>query len=109
MDRTISLINDDLMNLSTEMEGLRWMIYAVSQDINFSADKASEKEKLDRIEVTFPTIISTLDNYIRRLDDITNEIDVFDLHRSDNLPGTTLKAEMLQGECDEVMEGRCKA
>ena len=77
MDRTISLINDDLMNLSTEMEGLRWMIYAVSQDINFSADKASEKEKLDRIEVTFPTIISTLDNYIRRLDDITNEIDAF--------------------------------
>lgn len=111
MDRNLSDVHYDMINLGSEIEGLKAMLYTISMSVENLALNESTEEKLDRLAAPYPAIISSLDTIIRKLDGYTDELDAINLHMRKviDLPCTALKAEMLQGECDEVTEGRCKA
>lgn len=131
MDRNLSDVHYDMINLGSEIEGLKAMLYTISMSVENLALNESTEEKLDRLTAPYPAIISSLDGFIKKLDIYTDELDAFCMHmnRSDNLPGTALATNICdscekpqnatdQGELDaecsgcaltKVMEGRCKA
>ncbi len=78
--KELSLINDELMNLMTELKGLREMVNTVAISVNYYSVIESAEEKLNRLAAPYPAIVSALDNVITKLNVYTNDLDYLDTH-----------------------------
>lgn len=78
--RELSIINDDLMTLSNELEGLKSMVNTVALSVNYFNVNESDAEKLERLAAPYPAIVSALDTIIKKLDGYTSDLDALGLH-----------------------------
>lgn len=78
--REIMDIHCDLFELSTELEGLKAMVKTVSDSIDHSNVIESDEEKLRRLSMPYFTLISYLDNIIKKIDVYADDLEDIDLH-----------------------------
>lgn len=78
--RKISDVNDDLMTLSTELEGLKVIISTIATSIDNSNVNETAEEKLHRLSLPYFTLESSLDAIIKKLDTYTNDLDDIEMH-----------------------------
>ncbi len=80
---TINDINDKLMDISTELEGLKVIISTIATSIDNSNVNETAEEKLHRLSLPYFTLESSLDAIIKKLDGCTNDLDAIDTHLDD--------------------------